>query len=124
MAVEVHRRVAQELLGQGRAELEALEKELGREIEIRAKSELHQEQFQVTALNEGPAISFDVAWLKTGTPKNNEMPSGEGSKTENFVAEPNELGKKPSTAGESVESEPLVETEDSGKDGTEAPSAS
>ncbi len=124
VAVEVHRRVAQELLGQGRAELEALEKELGREIEIRAKSELHQEQFQVTALNEGPAISFDVAWLKTGTPKNNEMPSGEGSKTENFVAEPNELGKKPSTAGESVESEPLVETEDSGKDGTEAPSAS
>lgn len=124
VAVEVHRRVAQELLGQGRAELEALEKELGREIEIRAKSELHQEQFQVTALNEGPAISFDVAWLKTGTPKNNEMPSGEGSKTENLVAEPNELEKKPSTAGESVKSEPLVETEDSGKDGTEAPSAS
>ncbi len=124
VAVEVHRRVAQELLGQGRAELEALEKELGREIEIRAKSELHQEQFQVTALNEGPAVSFDVAWLKTGTPKNNEKPSGEGSKTENFAAEPTGLGKEPSTAGELLKSEPPVETEDSGEDGTETPSSS
>ena len=124
VAVEVHRRVAQELLGQGRDELEALEKELGREIEIRAKSELHQEQFQVTALNEGPAVSFDVAWLKTGTPKNNEKQSGEGSKTENFAEEPNELGNEPSTAGEFPKSEPLVETEDSGADGTETPSSS
>jgi ribonuclease G len=124
VAVEVHRRVAQELLGQGRDELEALEKELGREIEIRAKSELHQEQFQVTALNEGPAVSFDVAWLKTGTPKNNEEQSGEGSTTENFALEPNELGKEPSAAGESVKSEPLVETEDSGENGTGTPSTS
>ena len=40
--VSVNRRVAEELLARGREEIELLEAELGRSIEIRARAELHQ----------------------------------------------------------------------------------
>jgi hypothetical protein len=63
IAVTVSRRVAERLLGTGRASLEALERELGREIEVRARAELHQEQFEIEALEPGPAVRIDVPWL-------------------------------------------------------------
>jgi ribonuclease G len=63
VAVTVNRRVAEQLLGPAKPLLEALEAKLGREIEVRARADLHQEQFEVTALGESTPISFQVPWL-------------------------------------------------------------
>ena len=93
VAVAVNRRVAEELLARGRGELELLEAELGREIEIRAQPELHQEQFEVTALEEGPPVQFDVPWL-AGEPEP-KSPRGNGADASPPAA--------PETAGEAPE---------------------
>jgi ribonuclease G len=64
IAVTVNRRVAEQLLVSGRKSLEALEAELGREIEVRARADIHQEQFEVTALEEGAgAVALSIPWL-------------------------------------------------------------
>ncbi len=63
LAVTVSRRVAEQLLGPAKAMLEALETRLGREIEVRARADLHQEQFEITALGEATAVAFQVPWL-------------------------------------------------------------
>jgi ribonuclease G len=63
LAVTVSRRVAEQLLGPARPMLEALEARLGREIEVRARADLHQEQFELTSLDGPVAVSFQVAWL-------------------------------------------------------------
>ena len=59
----MNRRVAEQLLGPAKPLLEALEARLGRDIEVRARVDLHQEQFEVTALGESTPISFQVPWL-------------------------------------------------------------
>jgi hypothetical protein len=46
-----------------RASLLALERELGREIEIRARMELHQEQFEIASAGEGEPVSLPLPWL-------------------------------------------------------------
>jgi hypothetical protein len=63
VAVTVNRRVAEQLLGAAKPLLEALEARLGREIEVRARGDLHQEQFEVTALGEATPIAFEVPWI-------------------------------------------------------------
>jgi ribonuclease G len=63
VAVTVNRRVAEQLLGPAKPLLEALETRLGREIEVRARVDLHQEQFEVTAIGEPGPVSFQVPWL-------------------------------------------------------------
>jgi ribonuclease G len=63
VAVTVNRRVAEQLFGPARPLLEALEARLGRDIEVRARADLHQEQFEVTAVGESAPVSFDVPWL-------------------------------------------------------------
>jgi len=63
IAVSVNRRVAEQLVGPERETLETLERELGREIEIHARGEMHQEQFEITALDEGAAVALDLPWL-------------------------------------------------------------
>jgi hypothetical protein len=40
-----------------------LGRELGRKIEIRGQPGLHQEQFEVTALDSGPPVSIPLQWL-------------------------------------------------------------
>jgi hypothetical protein len=40
-----------------------LGRELGREIEVRGQHGLHQEQFEVTALDSGPPVSVPLQWL-------------------------------------------------------------
>jgi ribonuclease G len=67
IALSVNRRVAERLLGPERTELHALERELGRELEIRARADLHQEQFELVALDEGPPVPLALAWLSGGT---------------------------------------------------------
>jgi hypothetical protein len=54
------------LLGPARKAERELAAELGREIEIRARPGLHQEQFEVVALDEGPPVSIRLRWLESG----------------------------------------------------------
>jgi len=63
LAVTVSRRVAEQLLGPAKPMLEALETRLGREIEVRARADLHQEQFELTAVGEATPVAFQVPWL-------------------------------------------------------------
>jgi hypothetical protein len=66
IALSVNRRVAERLLGPDRAALHGLEQELGREVEIRARADLHQEQFELVALDEGPPVPLALPWLSAG----------------------------------------------------------
>jgi ribonuclease G len=68
IAVSVNDRVAEKLLGPARKAMQALGESLGREIEIRAKPGLHQEQFEVIALDEGPAVEIPLRWLEDPKP--------------------------------------------------------
>ena len=74
IAVSVNRRVAEQLLGPERETLEALERELGREIEVHARGEMHQEQFEITALDEGAAVALELPWLSSKA-KEKKQPS-------------------------------------------------
>ena len=74
IAVSVNRRVAEQLLGPERETLEGLERELGREIEIHARGEMHQEQFEITSLDEGAAVALDLPWL-SGKAEAEKQPS-------------------------------------------------
>ena len=64
IAVTVNPRVAETLLGSARKATQRLSEELGREIEIRARPGIHQEQFEVTALDEGPPVALSLGWLE------------------------------------------------------------
>jgi ribonuclease G len=64
IAVAVNPRVAEMLLGSARKATQRLTEELGREIEIRARPGIHQEQFEVTALDEGPPVALSLRWLE------------------------------------------------------------
>ena len=63
VALTVASQVAEQLLTSEKEALLSLGEELGREIEIRARPGLHQEQFEVTALDEGPAVEIPLRWL-------------------------------------------------------------
>ncbi len=63
IAVSVNPYVAEQLLGPARKALHELSRELGREIEVRAVPGLHQEQFEVTALDSGPPVELKLRWL-------------------------------------------------------------
>ncbi len=76
IAVTVNSLVAEQLLGALRQQLEALGEELGRQIEIRVRPGLHQEQFEVTALDEGPPVDIQLRWLKAAA---NEEPPPAGA---------------------------------------------
>jgi ribonuclease G len=63
IAVAVNPGVAEMLLGPARKALAVLSQDLGREIEVRARPGLHQEQFEVTALDSGPPFPLSLRWL-------------------------------------------------------------
>ncbi len=92
IAVAVNRRVAEQLLGAERRSLQTLEEELGREIEVRARPDIHQEQFEVTALDEGPDLPLTIAWLEEQAAPEAETPE---SVPEPVEAEP--AAESPST---------------------------
>jgi len=68
IAIAVNTAVAEMLLGPARKALAALGEELGREIEVRARPGLHQDQFEVTALDKGPAVAIKLRWLEERKP--------------------------------------------------------
>jgi Ribonuclease G/E len=88
IAVSVNRRVAEQLLGPEKEILEGLERELGREIEIRARAEIHQEQFEITALDEGTSVALDLSWLSSKAEEREEPSATE--ETDEIQAAPAE----------------------------------
>jgi ribonuclease G len=75
VALTVAPSVAEELLRDGASILTELGEELGREIEVRAKPGLHQEQFEVVALDEGERVEISLRWLED--PKERDGEDGE-----------------------------------------------
>jgi len=69
IAITVNPRVAEVLLGPARQAHAQLAEELGREVEIRARPGLHQEQFEVSALDAGPPVSLALSWLEEEKPE-------------------------------------------------------
>jgi ribonuclease G len=65
IAVSVSPRVGEMLQGPARRALAALSEQLGREIEVRTRQGLHQEQFEIEALDEGRAMPLVVPWLES-----------------------------------------------------------
>ena len=63
VALTVAPSVAEELLRGGASLLGELGEEVGREIEVRARPGMHQEQFEVAALDEGPPVEVSLRWL-------------------------------------------------------------
>ncbi|HVP28853.1 MAG TPA: Rne/Rng family ribonuclease [Myxococcota bacterium] len=73
IAIVVNSRVAEQLLGAERTSLAELERELGREIEVRARPSLHHEQFEVVSVDEaGPRLALSIPWLGLGAPAASE----------------------------------------------------
>ncbi len=66
IAVAVNPRVAELLLGAERESLTEMEEKLGRSIEVRAVPGVHQEHFEVIALDEGPPVPLRLPWLGLG----------------------------------------------------------
>ena len=77
VAVHVHPRVAELLLGGMREVLRELEVDLGRSIEIEAHANMHQEQCEVVALEEGPPVVLEVPWLSDPTPTSTSTPASD-----------------------------------------------
>jgi len=69
IAVTASPQVAEQLLTAGKESLAALGSDLGREIEVRARPGLYQEQFEITALDSGPPVEIPLAWLAERKPE-------------------------------------------------------
>jgi ribonuclease G len=65
IAVSVSPRVGEMLQGPARRALSALSEQLGREIEVRTRPGLHQEQFELEAIDQGASVPVRVPWLET-----------------------------------------------------------
>ncbi|HEX9814162.1 MAG TPA: ribonuclease E/G, partial [Myxococcota bacterium] len=63
IAISANPRVAEVLLARTHKACAELGRELGRAIEVRGQPGLHQEQFEVTALDSGPPVSIPLQWL-------------------------------------------------------------
>ena len=117
VAVTVSRRVAERLLGAEHARLEALEAELGREIEVRARADLHQEQFELVALGEGPPVELGVSWLapppaSESEPEATPQPEAPDETPEAAAEAP----EPPAEAASEPASEPEIEPEPPAKE--------
>jgi ribonuclease G len=77
IAIGVNPRVAEILLGRAHKACSELGQQLGFEIEIRGRPGLHQEQFEVTALDDGPPVSLPLQWLDKPAEATEEMPPSE-----------------------------------------------
>jgi ribonuclease G len=77
VAIAVNPRVAELLLGPEKEALAELEAELGRQVEVRARPELHQEQFEVEATEPGPPVVLDLPWLTAQGAESREASAAE-----------------------------------------------
>jgi ribonuclease G len=75
--VTVQRRVAEQLLGPARESLRAVEAELGREIAIQVRPDIHQEQFEIRAQGPSGRVTLDLPWLLAQEPAVPPAPNGD-----------------------------------------------
>jgi hypothetical protein len=103
------------LLGPARRAKADLAEELGREIEIRARTGLHQEQCEIVALGDGPPVSLDLSWLQEQKPEA-EVPTDapEPAATDDAEAEPQTAIE--TKAAEALEAGPEAPAPESGDD--------
>ncbi|MCA9503118.1 MAG: Rne/Rng family ribonuclease [Spirochaetaceae bacterium] len=82
IAIAVNPHVAEELLLRCKEQLAELGEALGRDIEVRARPAIHQEQFELSVLEAGPPVELELAWLRDrhpDAPRNDpEGGNGEG----------------------------------------------
>jgi ribonuclease G len=109
IAVSVDPDVAEMLLGPARTALAALSQDLGRQIEVRARPGLHQEQFEVTALDSGTPVSLSLGWLQAGTAGAEEQNAQQGEaerSSDEAAAQPAEGEPSPEEPPEAGDAEP------------------
>jgi ribonuclease G len=63
VAIALNPRVAELLLGEEREALVEMEQQLGRALEVRAVPGVHQEHFELIALDSGPPVPLRLPWL-------------------------------------------------------------
>jgi ribonuclease G len=102
IAISVHPRVAETLLGPMKEALTELSAEVGREIEVRAKPGMHQEQFEVLALGAAEPVELNVPWLVGGATNGSSAPLVDG------------------VDGDDEDEEPLVEFDGGGEESASA----
>ncbi len=95
IALTVATQVAEELLRSSPSILGQLGSDLGREVEVRARPGLHQEQFEVEALDPGPPVDIPLRWLEDRAERSrreqaDRSAEGEDAKPESTVTEPDE----------------------------------
>jgi ribonuclease G len=101
IALSVAPQVAEELLRSSPSVLEQLGDELGREIEVRARPGLHQEQFEVEGLDPGPPVDVPLSWLS-----DSEEPEAAGAEAKISAGGlPEGAEKAPEADGDSGEAE-------------------
>jgi hypothetical protein len=76
IAISVNPRVAEVMLARAHKACQELGQELGYEIEVRGQPGLHQEQFEVTALDSGPPVSIPLQWLGFPAEASDEKAAG------------------------------------------------
>lgn len=77
IAVAVNPHVAEELLLRCKQQLADLGEAIGKEIEIRARPGIHQEQFELSFLESGPPAEIELSWLNDTHPDARKQ-DGEG----------------------------------------------
>ncbi|HEB91803.1 MAG TPA: Rne/Rng family ribonuclease [Deltaproteobacteria bacterium] len=122
VAVAVNPHVAEELLTRSKQALANLSEEIGRDIEIRARPGIHQEQFEITVLEAGEPAELDLPWLRDRHPNApGEEESREAGKGRN--GRKRRRGGRGRGASEVVVAEGIVEavgTDDEQVDGAAA----
>ncbi len=103
LAIAVHPRVAEVLLGPEKQALEEMEREVGREIEVHARPSLHQEQFELSALEAGAPVPLELPWLQASRPDAAALETGSEEADED---EDDEVEEEESVAPAQGASEP------------------
>ena len=68
IAVAVNPHVAEELLSKSKAALAELSEAIGKDIEVRARPGMHQEQYELMVLEAGPPAEIELDWLNDTHP--------------------------------------------------------
>ena len=125
IAVGCNPRVAEMLLGPAWRATQKLSEELGREIEIRARPGLHQEQFEVVALDQGPPVTLSLGWLRDPNapePSKDELPEPTALVPAELASSEVPALAPPDSEPEPAEAEPSAESAVAGE-AEEAPDA-
>jgi ribonuclease G len=135
VALTVSPHLAEQLLGPLAPALRGLSEELGRDIEVRAKPGMHQEQFEIIALDEGPSVEIPLEWLRdpkevaaAESSRKSETKRADGKKSDSKKSEPRERtngrrSRRGSERSPDDEADGEPQLEQGGLEADEAPSS-